>query len=49
MIEVHNKFQLEPETLYLAVNILDRFLSVQDVAKAKLQLVGCVALLLASK
>ncbi|KAK9290176.1 hypothetical protein L1049_008342 [Liquidambar formosana] len=30
LIEVHNKFELMPETLYLTINIVDRFLSVND-------------------
>jgi len=49
IIEVHNKFQLEPETLHLSCNVLDRFLTQTNVLKAKLQLVGCVALMVSSK
>ena len=37
------------ETLYLTVNLIDRFLSKQAVVRKKLQLVGLVALLLACK
>lgn len=47
--EVHHKFRLKQETLPLAVNILDRFLSTRAVAKPKLQLVGATSLLIASK
>jgi len=47
--EVHLKFKLRLETMYLAVNLMDRFLSVRHVSKTKLQLVGCTALLIASK
>lgn len=37
------------ETLYLTVNLIDRFLAVQSVIRKKLQLVGITALLLACK
>lgn len=37
------------ETLYLTVNLIDRFLTQQTVVRTKLQLVGLVAMLLACK
>ncbi|XP_029904376.1 G2/mitotic-specific cyclin-B2 isoform X2 [Myripristis murdjan] len=49
LIQVHSRFQLLQETLYLTVAILDRFLQVQPVSRRKLQLVGVTAMLLASK
>ncbi|VVB10160.1 unnamed protein product [Arabis nemorensis] len=49
LIEVHDKFELMNETLFLTVNLIDRFLSKQAVVRKKLQLVGLVALLLACK
>ena len=49
IIDVHKKYKLKPETLYLTVNIIDRFLSKQNVTTIKLQLVGVVSLLIASK
>ncbi|KAF7656586.1 hypothetical protein LDENG_00039350 [Lucifuga dentata] len=49
LIQVHSRFQLLPETLYLTVTILDRFLQVQPVSRRKLQLVGVTAMLVASK
>mmetsp|Transcript_13505 Transcript_13505/g.49130 ORF Transcript_13505/g.49130 Transcript_13505/m.49130 type:complete len:414 (+) Transcript_13505:248-1489(+) len=49
LIEVHLKFKLMPETLYLTVNLIDRFLSKQQVTRKNLQLVGITAMLLASK
>ncbi|KAI9206045.1 cyclin-like protein [Polychytrium aggregatum] len=49
MIDVHNKFQLLPETLFLAINIVDRFLSLRIVSLIKLQLVGLTALFIAAK
>ncbi|XP_022775483.1 G2/mitotic-specific cyclin-2-like isoform X2 [Durio zibethinus] len=49
LIEVHDKFDLMGETLFLTVNLIDRFLSQQTVLRKKLQLVGLVAMLLACK
>lgn len=37
------------ETLYLTVNLIDRFLAAQPVVRKKLQLVGVTAMLLACK
>ena len=73
LVDVHLKYKCRPETIYLAVNLLDRYLSrkvwqwlctrfsclhthehtrthhPQAVEKKKLQLVGCVAMMLACK
>ena len=49
LVEVHLRFHLLPETLYIAVNIVDRFLSAKVVQLEKLQLVGITALFIASK
>ncbi|KAI9116293.1 hypothetical protein K1719_012460 [Acacia pycnantha] len=49
LIEVHLKFELMPETLYLTVSLLDQYLSLVTIKKNELQLVGLTALLLASK
>lgn len=49
LIEVHMKFRLVPETLYLCINIIDRYCSQVKVQRAKLQLVGVTALLIACK
>lgn len=49
LVEVHMKFKLEEETLFLCVNIIDRYLSVTNVERSKFQLVGVTALLLACK
>lgn len=49
LIEVHNKFELTPETLYLTVYIVDRYLSLKAVSRRDLQLVGMSAMLIASK
>ncbi|KAK9769208.1 putative Cyclin-like protein [Seiridium cardinale] len=49
VIQVHGRFNLLPETLFLAVNFIDRFLSVKVVSLGKLQLVGATAIFLAAK
>ncbi|KAJ0716976.1 putative cyclin domain-containing protein [Helianthus annuus] len=49
LIEVHRKFELMPESLYLTINIVDRYLSVRKVPRRELQLVGISALLIACK
>ncbi|OMO79343.1 hypothetical protein CCACVL1_13735, partial [Corchorus capsularis] len=49
LIQAHNSFQLMPETLYLTINILDRYLSRKAVSRDKLQLVGLGSLLIACK
>ncbi|KAF9927893.1 G2/mitotic-specific cyclin [Modicella reniformis] len=49
LAEVHYKFKLLPETLFLSVNVIDRFLSLRAVSMAKLQLVGVTALFIAAK
>ncbi|KAI2466700.1 cyclin-like protein [Annulohypoxylon bovei var. microspora] len=49
LVQVHLRFGLLPETLFLAVNFIDRFLSVKVVSMSKLQLVGATSLMLAAK
>lgn len=49
IVQVHSRFQLLPETLYLTVNIIDRFLSKKAVTLNRFQLVGAAALFIAAK
>lgn len=49
LVEVHTRFHLLPETIFLAINIVDRFLSARVVELEKLQLVGVTAMFIASK
>jgi len=49
LVEVHLKFKLLPETLYLTVNIIDRYLAKEQIPRSKLQLVGVTSMLIASK
>jgi cyclin B len=49
LVDVHFKFKLNDETLYLAVNIIDRYLERTPITRVRLQLVGVSAMLIASK
>lgn len=49
LAEVHHKFKLQPCTLWLTVNILDRYLEKESVKRVKLQLVGVTSLFIACK
>ncbi|NXG54903.1 CCNB1 protein, partial [Hemiprocne comata] len=49
LVQVHLKFSLQQETLYMAVSILDHYLQDNSVSKKMLQLVGVTAMLVASK
>ncbi|ODV88110.1 hypothetical protein CANARDRAFT_26267 [[Candida] arabinofermentans NRRL YB-2248] len=49
MVEVHLKFRLLPETLYLAINIMDRFMSKESVQVDRLQLLATGSLFIAAK
>jgi cyclin B len=49
LVGVQMKYQLKTETLFLAVSILDRFLSTRQIRSEDLQLVACTALFIAAK
>ena len=49
LVQVHHRFSLLPETLFLCVNYIDRFLSCKVVSLGKLQLVGATAIFVAAK
>jgi len=49
LVEVHLKFKLVPESLYMTVYIIDRYLQNKQVRRSKLQLVGVAALLVSAK
>ena len=48
LVEVADEYHLHRETLFLAVNFVDRFLSVMAVQRSKLQLVGTSAMFIAA-
>lgn len=49
IVDIHLKYNMLPETLYLTINIIDRFLEKQDISKKKFQLLGVSALMVAAK
>jgi len=49
LFEVHKKYGLRRETLFLSINIIDRYLSRRPICRDRLQLVGVAATLIAAK
>ncbi|ODV64717.1 A/B/D/E cyclin [Hyphopichia burtonii NRRL Y-1933] len=49
LVEMHQRFRLLPETLFLAINIMDRFMSLEVVQIDKLQLLATGSLFIAAK
>ncbi|XP_044162444.1 G2/mitotic-specific cyclin-B3 isoform X1 [Bufo gargarizans] len=49
MVEVQENFELNHETLYLAVKLVDHYLAVSVIVREKLQLIGSTTVLIASK
>lgn len=48
LVEVAEEYKLLPDTLYLSISYVDRFLSLDPVNKQKLQLLGVSSMLIAS-
>lgn len=49
LVEMHLRFRLLPESLFLAINIMDRFMSLEIVQIDKLQLLATGSLFIAAK
>uniref|UniRef100_A0A0E0MMQ3 Uncharacterized protein n=1 Tax=Oryza punctata TaxID=4537 RepID=A0A0E0MMQ3_ORYPU len=49
LVEVSEEYKLVPDTLYLTINLIDRFLSQHYIERQKLQLLGITSMLIASK
>lgn len=49
LVEVGEEYKLQTETLNLAINYIDRFLSYMAVQRSKLQLVGAACMFIAAK
>lgn len=49
LVDIHLKFKLSPETLYLAINLVDRMLEKIPITKKKFQLLGVTSMLIAAK
>jgi hypothetical protein len=49
LIDVHLKFNFRQETLYITINIIDRYLSLKRIERCNFQLLGVTALFIACK
>ncbi|CAE8638503.1 unnamed protein product, partial [Polarella glacialis] len=49
LVEVHMKYKLKTETLFMAVNLVDRYLVQRQLTRKRLQLCGVTAMLIAAK
>ncbi len=49
LVSVHRALRLVPSTLFLCINIMDRFLGIKQIHKARFQLVGLTCIIIASK
>ena len=49
IIDVHFKFKLKAETLFLTVWLIDKYLSLKKIKRNKLQLIGVTCMLIACK
>ncbi|XP_061359582.1 cyclin-A2-2-like [Gastrolobium bilobum] len=49
LVEISEEYKLVPDTLYLTVNLIDRFLSRSLIHKQRLQLLGVTCMLISSK
>lgn len=49
LVELQENFELNHETLYLAVRLVDRYLMRRNVTKEALQLVGAAAMFIGCK
>ncbi len=49
LVEVQENFELNHETLYLAVRLVDLYLGRKTVSRDKLQLIGATSLFISSK
>ena len=49
LLQAHLRWHMLPETLWIAINIIDRFLTRRVVSLTKLQLVGVTAMFVAAK
>lgn len=49
LVDVSFKFKLLPQTLFMTVNLLDRYLSLRQIQRSELQLLGISALMIQAK
>jgi cyclin A len=48
-VQVAEEYRLVPDTLYLTVNYIDRYLSGNEINRQRLQLLGVACMLIAAK
>ena len=49
LIKIHYNFKLLPESLFLTINIIDRYFSSRQIQTREVQLVALAAMLIATK
>jgi G2/mitotic-specific cyclin 1/2 len=49
IIDVHKNYRLLPETLFICISIIDRYLTKKQILRTRLQLLGTTALFISSK
>ena len=49
LIDVHMKFKLLPETLFITINMVDRYTELHQISRKNYQLIGVSCMLIASK
>lgn len=49
LVDVTLKFRMQPQTLFMTVALIDRYLSAREVLRGRLQLVGVAALMIVGK
>lgn len=49
LVDVHLKYNMKQDTLFLAINFIDRFCARRQVLRSEYQLVGVSCMLLAAK
>jgi cyclin B len=49
LVKVHHNFHCVQETLYLAINLIDRFLELKNAQRSEFQLIGVAAFMVAVK
>lgn len=49
LVDVHLKFELLPQTLFNCIALMDRYLAVTEIKRAKLQLIGVTCLMIVAK
>lgn len=49
LTDVHMKFKLVPETLFITINMVDRYTSLKQIKRRDYQLIGVTCMMIASK